>query len=234
MCGRFSLEDKPLTHRMMKELKVDIGRNALRFSSYHRACQTVSIIRESEGKRIAQDAIWWLLLEPKDGGFKPSRYTSFNTRYDKLHTPRSAGFTAYRESRCLIPATGFGETEYEIVNGKKKPKFYHNFVGTSSALALGGLFRQWRCPTTGEITTSCSVITRPPHPKLAPYHSKASPLLLPINGGWVDRWLDPELTDVNQLGVLLQPHIPIELQGQQIAKPSDPKPLGETFVIGRD
>lgn len=234
MCGRFNITDSPFVHSLMDMLGVDTGKWPVRYSDYHRACATISIVKEAGGERIAQDSSWWLLQEPTEGGFKPSRYTSFNTRYDKLNTPRAAGYTAFRETRCIIPASGFGETEHESVNGKKKPKFYHNFQGHTQALALGGLYREWLCRDTGEITTSCSVITLPPHPKLAPYHSKASPLLIPQDGNWIDRWLDPGITNPAEFEQLLRPRIPSTLQAQQINKPGERKPVGDPFFIEAD
>lgn len=234
MCGRFNITDSALVHGLMDILGVDTSKWPVRFSDYHRACSTISIVKEADGKRIAQDATWWLLLEPAESGFKPSRYTSFNTRHDKLNTPRSAGYKAYRETRCIIPASGFGETEYETVNGKKKPKFYHNFQGYTMALALGGLYREWHCRETGEITTSCSVVTLPPHPKLAPYHSKASPLLIPQDGNWIDRWLNPSITEPAEFELLLRPRIPSTLQAQRINKLSERKSVGDSFFIELD
>ncbi|WP_445429101.1 SOS response-associated peptidase family protein [Alishewanella sp. HL-SH05] len=163
-------------------------------------------------------------------GFKPSKYTSFNTRYDKLNVKGSAGYQAYRQSRCVIPAKGFGETEYL----NYKPLHYHDMVAKDGAILLGGLCREWINKDTGETAQSCSVITLPPHPKLMHIHSKASPLLMPLNTELVDRWLDESITDPIEFEPLLQPHIPYDLMATQIDKPSTYNYLDMPSSIAKD
>ena len=200
------------------------------FSRFIRATNQVSIVWQKDGIRRMDNAIWWLLLEPADTGFKPSKYTSFNTRYDKLNAKGSAGYQAYRHSRCVIPAKGFGETEY--VNNK--PLHYHDLIAKDGAILLGGLCREWLNKETGETALSCSVITLPPHPKLKHIHTKASPLMLPRDLTLVNRWLDESITDTDEFSVLLQPNIPYDLVAQQIDKPSTYQPIAEPFTIGHD
>ncbi len=176
------------------------------------------------------NAIWWLLLEPSATGFKPSKYTSFNTRYDKLNVKGSAGYQAFRHSRCVIPVKGFGETEY--VNGK--PIHYHDMVAKDGAMLLGGLCREWINTDTGELALSFSVITLPPHPKLMAVHTKASPLMLPIDMQLIDSWLNELVTDPSIFEPLLQPRIPYDLIAQQIDKPSTYQASSEIFTIYAD
>lgn len=169
-------------------------------------------------------------MEPTGTGFKPSKYTSFNIRYDKLNVKGSAGYQAYRHSRCVIPAKGFGEAEY--VNNK--PLHYHDLTARNGAILLGGLCREWLNKDTGESALSCSVITLPPHPKLKHIHSKASPLLLPKDLTLVNHWLDESVTDPAVFTPLLQPHIPYDLLAQQIDKPSTYQATSEVFIIKSD
>ncbi len=194
MCGRFNVSDSPKVQALLNQLGVDSTSWPIRYSDTHFATNTISIVREINGQRVVVDATWWLLLDACENGFKPSRCTSFNTRYDKLDVPRSAGYRAYRDSRCIIIASGFGETEYTYQGKRKIPKFYHNFEAIDSAIAFGGLCREWKTKE-GEVHLSCSIITNPPHRKLTPYHSKASPLMLPQTGSWLDTWLDRTFND---------------------------------------
>lgn len=175
MCGRLNVIDSPEVIDLCGQLGINFKDGKLRTGRFISAASTVSIVMKKEQKSELRDAIWWLLLEQTDIGFKPSQYTSFNTRYDKLDVSSSAGYYSYRHQRCIIPAKGFGETEQ--VNGKP---IYHDF-SAPAGIALGGLYREWIHSITGEVVYSCSVITLPPHPKLMPYHTKASPLLLPIS-----------------------------------------------------
>lgn len=227
MCGRLNVIDCPEVIDLCGQLGINLQDQVmpLRTSRFIRATNKVSIVVEQNGQRRLQDAIWWLLLEQADHGFKPSQYTSFNTRYDKLNVKGSAGYAAYRTQRCIIPAAGFGETE--IVNGKNQ---YTDFIG-QSGLALGGLYRTWLNKETGELTYSCSVITLPPHPKLLPYHSKASPLMLPTDT--FDSWLSAD-QDVAQFDDVLQPRITVALTAMDIDKPSTHNRAGKIETLIAD
>lgn len=203
--------------------------NNLVCGRFIRATNTISIIVERQKSRQLIPVIWWLLLEPTTEGFKPSKYTSFNTRYDKLNTPRSAGFKAFRETRCIVPAKGFGETE-----GKGTSAIYTDFKAVDGAIAFGGLYREWLNKNTGESVISCSIITLPPHDKIKPFHTKASPLMLSQKDGTMDMWLDPTIKDTAVFGDLFIPQINQNLLAQQIDKPSLYNPIGEPVLINSD
>lgn len=224
MCGRLNVIDCPEVIDLCGQLGINLQNQAmpLRTSRFIRATNKISIVVEQNDQRRLQDAIWWLLLEQAEHGFKPSKYTSFNTRYDKLNVKGSAGYAAYRTQRCIIPAAGFGETE--VINGKNQ---YTDFIG-QSALALGGLYRTWLNQETGELTYSCSVITLPPHPKLMPYHTKASPLMLTHD--MFDLWLSPD-QDVAKFDKILAAKISVPLSAIYIDKPSSFIPINESVLI---
>jgi len=225
VCGRLNVTDSPEVIDLCGQLGLSLNDKMLNTGRFMKAASTVSIILEKSNLRKLQDAIWWLLLEQTETGFKPSAYTSFNTRYDKLDVPGSAGYYSYKHQRCIIPAKGFGETEQ--VDGKA---VYHDFTA-DKAIALGGLYREWIHKTTGELVYSCSVITLPPHPKLMPYHSKASPLILPPSH--YDAWLSAD-PDSSQFKSLLSPKLSIHLTGVKVKKPSLPEPIGREFIIPPD
>jgi putative SOS response-associated peptidase YedK len=137
MCGRLNVIDDTGVRELCEGLEIRLFPERQLFSRFIRATNQVSIIRKKSDVRRIDNATWWLLLEPTVTGFKPSKYTSFNTRFDKLNVKGSAGYQAYRYSRCVIPAKGFGESEY--VNNK--PLHYHDLVAKDGAILLGGLCR---------------------------------------------------------------------------------------------
>lgn len=229
MCGRLNVIDDGFIQIVLAGLEVD-NPQTLHQDPFITPCHQLSIVVEEQGRRQLKQALWWLLLEATEQGYKPSRYTSFNTRYDKLNVPGSAGFQPFRSSRCVIAASGFGETQF--VN--KKPVSYHDMRAINGALLFGGLYRTWLNPATGEVSYSCSVITNPPHPKFANIHTKASPLILPQDTNVLDAWLDPDNHQVGMFEPLLTPRIPCDLMVQQIDKPSRRNPLGEPFMIPAD
>ncbi|NMP15424.1 SOS response-associated peptidase family protein [Thalassotalea sp. Y01] len=231
MCGRLNISDDPFVEQLLLELGIENPRQRMNFSRFKRATDSISIVREHNGKRRLDDATWWLLLDKDDQGFKPSKYTSFNTRYDKLNVPRSAGFKAFRESRCVVVAKGFGETEF--VN--RKPIHYFDMTAEDgSALALGGLYRQWYHPKTGQTALSCSVITLPPHPKLSHIHSKAMPLILPQDDDSIAMWLNANLHNVEVFNDLLKARLPQNLLAWPIDKPSLHNAIGAQQLLVAD
>lgn len=230
MCGRLNVIDDPSVRALCETLDIDLGWESQIFSRYIGAANQVSIVRQIDGQRRLENAIWWLLLDKTESGFKPSKYTSINTRYDSLHNPRKAGYRPFRENRIIIPVKGFGESEYQ------KGKMLHcHDIQSDMGLLMGGLCKEWVHPTTGEFKLSCSIITLPPHQKLSAIHSKSMPLILPNNETIIANWLDNTQSDVGQFSPLLQPYIPQDLQIQQIAKPKQyEQTIGAPFVIPSD
>ena len=237
MCGRLNVIDDPDVIELCETLgislypKNDDGsyQQEMLFNRFTRVANHVSIIREVAGKRQLDQAIWWLLLEPTESSFKASKWTSFNTRYDKLNVPGSAGFQAFRYSRCILPVKGFGETQ-----GKGAQAIYTDFTAEYGAIALGGLCREWIHKDTGESVLSCSIITLPPHPKLYDYHQKSSPLMLRQDDDTMHMWLDSNLSDVSVFNDLMTPQLPHNLIAQQIDKPASFHPMNTANIILAD
>ncbi|KZN37618.1 SOS response-associated peptidase family protein [Pseudoalteromonas luteoviolacea] len=230
MCGRLNITDDPFVIQVLLDLGIENPREQVLFGRFKRAADTISIVHQQNGQRFMSSAMWWLLLTQTQSGFKPSKYTSFNSRYDKLHVQSSAAYHPFRYHRCIIVVKGFGETQYQ--NGK--PLHYHDFIAENSALCLAGLYKYWQHPITGKHVLSCSVITLPPHPKLRPYHDKASPMMLPQNPALLDKWLDDSFHDVTGFNHLLVPHLYQPLIVQKIDKPSCYKPVAPSQTLMHD
>lgn len=201
----------------------------MEYCRFKKPTDEIFIIRETQGVRGLQKANWWLLQDMSYEGFTPSRFTSFNTRCDKLNQPNSAGYQPFRESRCIILAKGFGETEKHDTGVE-----YYDFIAQDSAITLAGLYKEWRHPKTGEYRVSCSIITNPPHPDLVPYHSKASPLILPQTSPLLDAWLDMSHHNLRMFDELFVPALRHNFLVQQIDKPSSYKPKGEAILLRPD
>ncbi len=234
MCGYLgNVTDSPLTRALMILLRMEDALPTLRNNPGTGPASAVEMILQNDRGRHIQPAVWWLLLErdPR-GGHKPSKYTSFNTRSDKLEQKRSAGYGPYRMSRCIVPATYFIEGE-----GAKSARRYHRIEPDETAFALGGLYRTWLDRETGELTYSCSVITLPPHPSNAwrRVHSQSTPLMLPaIDPDLIARWLDPTFDRVEAFAPLLEPRFPGNIRCVPIERPGDQRKIGEPLVIGAD
>ncbi len=221
MCGRYNVTDSPEVRRLMKIVGVKL--DGMRWSRDISPASRISIVRETADGRGLADAIWWLLLDRDT--LKPSKYTSFNTRSDKLNTPRSAGYRPYRQSRCIIPASAF-------IEGLGDRQTYHKIELDGQAIAFGGLYQEYVNRETGETITGASIITLPPPPEWKAIHPKSMPLILPIeNEATLDAWLDPDVQDVERFDWLLQPKIRVDQVLTPIGKPSQWDEKGQPFRI---
>lgn len=133
MCGRFNATLDKSVRKLYTSLNINKVIDKPIDTRFVKAADTISIIRNSDGSRQVENALWWLLLEQTANGFKPSKYTSFNIRFDKLNTQGSAGYQAYHQSRCIVAVKGFGETEFvnkKHIHSKAMPLM----LSTDSAL----------------------------------------------------------------------------------------------------
>ncbi|WP_414827508.1 SOS response-associated peptidase family protein [Alteromonas sp. H39] len=239
MCGRLNVTDSSGVRALCEQLDISLWpEEGMIHRRFIRATDRVSVVLKRDGMAQIHNAIWWLLLDSQKGSqgsiFKPSKYTSFNTRYDKLTKRGSAGYQAFRQQRCIIPATGFGETL-----GSGSDAKYHDLIAADDAnpLAMGGLYRWWKGTRPDGCVfyeISCSVVTVPPHPKLEAIHRKASPLMLSFRDGSIDKWLDDSLTNTDALLSLLEPKLRHSFVVKPIDKPSTHNQVGESFVIDAD
>lgn len=224
MCGRYNITDNLAVRKLMADLGVPLyEQDKLRFSPDVAPGSTISIIRTVDGERRVCDAIWWLMLDA--GTLKPNyQYSSFNSRSDKLNTPRSLAYIPYRESRCIIPASAF-------IEGLGDGKRYHKIELQGRAIAFGGLCRVWINKQSGESQLSASIITLPPHPQWQNVHPKSMPLILPEDASVIDAWLDPSQKQVEGFEPLLVPAIRHAQLVTPIGRPSRWNEIGDSFLL---
>ncbi len=185
----------------------------------------ISIVKEGLEGRQLKDALWWLMLDPNT--LAPNyQYASFNSRWDKLDSPRSLAYKPYRESRCIIPASAF-------VEGLGDRKTYHKIELQDQAIAFGGLCKHYINKSTGESRIGASIITLGPLPQWQQVHPKSMPLMLPVdNKALIDAWLDPNCKDIQQFNSLLIPQINAPQRITPIGRPSKWDAQGESFLLG--
>ncbi len=229
MCGYIgNVIDSPLTQKLMDALGVGSHLDLLQNNPGSGPGALLDIIVQGEKGIEVLPAVWWLLLQSTEPGvFKPSKYTSFNTRSDKLNIKNSAGYIPYRQSRCIVPATYIIEGD-----GAKQNRCYHRIAPTNQAFALGGLYKAWRNQSTGDVTHSFSVVTLPVHPRWQQVHSKSTPLFLPMaKREIVARWLDPKFTAVEFFESLMVPCLYDDIECTPIRRPGDQSVIGTAFTL---
>lgn len=223
MCGRFNLIDSPEVQWLCKTLGIELyDEHANRDIA---PGGSIAIVHERGGERVVSTATWWLFLDNET--LKPNyKYASFNSRSDKLSSKRAIAYKPFRESRCLIPASAF-------VEGLGDKKTYHKIELEDSAIAFGGLFKEYLNKESGEVVYSASIITLPPlRPQWDEIHPKSMPLMIDFEDeDLVARWLDPGNQDVEQFQALLEPTVLKPMRVTKIDKPSRWNPIEESFMI---
>jgi putative SOS response-associated peptidase YedK len=116
-------------------------------------------------------------------------------------TEKPAFKAAAARRRCLVPADGY--YEWEKVDGKKVPHFLHN---AEDLLAFAGLYELWPDPNRDKDDPdrwlwSYTILTSPASDTLGHIHDR-SPVVIPP-GELRGRWLDPSLTEPDQVRELL-------------------------------
>jgi putative SOS response-associated peptidase YedK len=133
---------------------------------------------------------------------------------------------AYRKAfagrRCLLPADGYYEwyaTEQKTKSGKplKQPFFIRPTDG--SVLAMAGLYEIWRDPTRDRddddaFRWTCTVITTRAEDSLGHIHDRMPMLIEP---GDYETWLDPRVSDPDDLSRLLVPAAPGWLEAYPVS-----------------
>jgi putative SOS response-associated peptidase YedK len=110
-----------------------------------------------------------------------------------------------RFQRCIIPAISFFEW-----HGRPGAKVKYRIARKDGGLfGFAGLFDTWRDPSdpAGDELTTCTIITTQPNELVAPIHNRMPVILLP---GDEDDWLDPDMTEPEEMVSLLRPY-PAEL-----------------------
>ncbi|MCB1757269.1 MAG: SOS response-associated peptidase family protein [Gammaproteobacteria bacterium] len=217
MCTNFVFVRSNGTTRFADHLGLD-PESAI-YGDHMPAARISIVLQTSSVKFEFVDAIWWLFLRQTDKGLQPHKdYFSVNTNHAKLPSRPE-----YKLSRCIIPATGFVESQ-----SGRAPHLLERADG--QVIVFGGLYKKWTDKQTGEVVHSASIITLPGVPALADIHRKSLPLWLPDHA--IHDWLNPQITDPKpRFESLLEPALRANLIATPIKKTTLKEPVGESFLI---
>lgn len=195
MCGRFALS------AMLTDIAEEFSTSALPDRTLPvdwniKPTQDIYIIK-NEAIKIAS----WGLIAPWSKNLNDalrSQSQAINARSESVHE-KPTFRNAFRQRRCLVPASGYYEWATELGRYKtKQPVFISR--DDEKLLAFAGIFDRWISPE-GEIRDSVSIITRDAIGDLATVHNRM-PLFLPRDR-W-DAWMNPKLTDVEEVRALME------------------------------
>ena len=193
MCGRFTLRT-PLSV-MIEQFSLDFqGDWTPRYNIA--PTQSVHVVRGLD--RRTSELKWGLVpfwaKDPKGGA------RMINARSETVAT-KPAFRNAFKKKRCLVPADGYFEW---VKEGKKKRPFWIRMKDERPFL-MAGLWESWGdnlqedtkpLETFTILTTSSNELTKTIHDRM--------PVILSPND--YDRWLDPELQDVEELSYMFEPY----------------------------
>lgn len=194
MCGRFALS------AMLTDIAEEFSTTALPDRTLPvdwniKPTQDIYIIK-NEAIKIAS----WGLIAPWSKNLSDalrSQSQAINARSESVDE-KPTFRNAFRQRRCLVPASGYYEWATELGRYKtKQPVFISR--DDDKLLAFAGIFDRWISPE-GEIRDSVSIITRDAIGDLAKVHNRM-PLFLPRDR-W-DAWMNPELTEVAKIRALM-------------------------------
>ena len=144
-----------------------------------------------------------------------------NARMETVHE-KPAFRRAFATRRCLLPADGYYEwypTQLKTKAGKplKQPFYIHPADG--GVMAMAGLYEIWRDPTRDDddphrFRWTCTVLTTSAEDDLGHIHDRMPLLVEPERYG---AWLDPTVSDPEDLLSLLVPAAPGRLQAHPVS-----------------
>ena len=223
MCGRFNVIDSPEVKDLCENLGVPLDTISTQLDIAPGG--KINIIHGGASARQISEATWWLLLENRN--LTPNyRYASFNSRFEKLFIENSLSYKPFRESRCIIPCSAF-------IEGLGDKKTYHKVELENSAIAFGGLYKEYLNQITGEIVHSASIITLLPSSyQWDEIHPKSMPLMIDFSDNRsVAQWLDSSFTSVSELRALLSSAGKRPMRVTPIGRPSQWNVIGDSFSI---
>lgn len=218
MCGRYSLY---LTYRDLLEI-FGLDENGSFEPRFNIApSQDIPAIRkDGNGRRLV--LLHWGLIPfwAKDAKIA---FRTINARSETVHKMPSFR-TAFRQRRCLVPASGFFEWKRE---GKIKQPF-HIRRRDGQAMAFAGLWEYWEDPKDKTVIESCSILTTRANEEISQIHDRMPVILEPED---LDLWLDPGEHRLDKLQPLLRP----AEDGQLILEPvssyvNNPRNEGEKCI----
>ena len=193
MCGRYVLDaPEDLSERFqLRQMTISLP------PSWNVApTNQMPVIVESDPDQRQVKAMQWGLIPrwAKPGGKKA--FAPINARGETLsEKPMFRGLI--RNRRCLVPATGF--YEWKNLGDHKQPYFIS--LPEDPLFAFGGLYDE-SVNEQGETIGTYTIITTEPNDLMRSLHDRM-PLIVPRESE--AEWLDPDVTDVDQVQRLIAP-----------------------------
>lgn len=203
MCGRYTLTNTAGITARFKAKQPELPLKA----RYNVApSQVMPVVVRNSPNRL--ELMKWGLIpfwskEPKAG------YSTINARAEGI-ADKPAYRKPIRSQRCLVPADGF--YEWQKNGTSKQPFFIH--LKDEELFAFAGLYDIYKDKDGNELKTF-TIITTEPNELMASIHNRMPVILRPEDE---DLWLDPAVTDPQQVLDLLKPYSVKEMEAYPVSK----------------
>jgi putative SOS response-associated peptidase YedK len=107
-----------------------------------------------------------------------------------LNYPCRTSREAFKQTRCIIPASGY--YEWQDTPGGKQPHYFTRTDG--QVISFAGLWDEWKDRASGETVKSCTMIITEPNAMVAEVHDRMPVVLEPDNfTPWLEREVGLEI-----------------------------------------
>jgi putative SOS response-associated peptidase YedK len=157
--------------------------------------QSIPVIRQEESGRRLTMLHWGLI--PSWARDPKIAFRTINARSETA-AAISSFCAAFRQRRCLVPASGF--YEWDRRSGSRQP--YRILRRDGQPMAFAGLWERWRSPADRAVIESCTILTVRANQEVARIHDRMPVILEPPGFAL---WLAPEEHRPERLQPLLRP-----------------------------
>jgi putative SOS response-associated peptidase YedK len=177
MCGRVIQSGGPVRYAIVDGMNVRDSRGHNYPPRWNAAPgQELLVIRRNhQTGAVSLDPLRWGLIpywsqDPK-GGRKPINA--------KCETARTLPMfrDAYRRRRCIVPVDGF--FEWKAIKGQRAKQPYAIAMKDGSPFGIGGLWENWKEPSSGEWIRTFTIITTNANELVAEIHDRMPLILAP-------------------------------------------------------
>jgi putative SOS response-associated peptidase YedK len=198
MCGRFRL-----TRRRLMEIEGYYGIDDVKdLDIWQRQFnipprEMAPIILKRGGQRSLTAGLWTLLPPWAKSLDYTNEISTFNAKAEGL-AEKPTFRNAFLKRRCIVPAEAF----YEWIGPKHKRQPLHISRRDGNFLSMAGLYSYWKPEgSEGRPIPTFTVVTVEPNQWMARIHNRMPAIL---QDDQIETWLDPAVSDLNQLTNLLK------------------------------
>ncbi|HEX3724949.1 MAG TPA: SOS response-associated peptidase [Pirellulales bacterium] len=202
MCGRFTLRTNP---RFFADVFAVIRQYEDEWQPAYNIAPTQNVVCIRDGKQREFFKARWGLIPSWAKNAKIGS-SCINARVETVDT-KPTFRAAFKTRRCLVVADGF----YEWRPSDKQP-FYIS-LKCGGPMALAGLWERWKSPDG--IVESCTICTTDANDTMGELHDRM-PIILPRHA--VDHWLDPTVSDPDELKPMLHRFAGADMQSWPVSK----------------